>query len=219
VKGPARSIMGKKLQAEAEEQAWTRTVVRAGVLIALAFGAAWWWRDLPWPGRSGLASASDPASDHALRQAAYLSWAGMVMLIPAYYAFWSRNRSARARRTWRSHWTLGLWILVLHMVWSAHAAFGWDVPAMIDSPRVAAFWPALVVVAWWMFDIWLAARQEEESRVVTVQRIGLSLAVLGLYAKGGIWEGETLMGTILGAALIAAAVISAQDAWKKRGRA
>lgn len=219
MKRPAKSIMGKKLQAEADEQAWTRVVIRAAFLIVLAFGAAWWWREVPWPARPELASPGDPASDLALRQAAYLGWAGMVILIPAYYAFWSRNRSFEGWRTWLSHWTVGVWLLVLHLLWSAYAAFGWNVSAMVDSPRVAAFWPALAVIAWWIFDIWLAARQEEETRIATVQRVCLSLAVLALYAKAALWDGGTLAGTILGAALIAAAVISAQDAWKKRNAA
>ena len=218
MKGPAKSIMGKKLQAEADEQAWTRAVIRAAFLIVLAFGAAWWWRDVAWQGRTELASASDPASDLALRQSAYLAWAAMLILMPAFYGFWSRNRSAKAWRTWRSHWTLGLWILVLHLLWSAYAAFGWNVPAMIASPRVTAFWPALALVAWWGFDVWVASRQEEETRLVMVERVLLSLAVLALFAKGALWEGDTLVGTVLCAALIASAVISGHDAWKKRGR-
>ena len=217
MKRAAKSIMGQKLQAEADEQAWTRAVIRAAILLVLAFGAAWWWRDVPWPVGPDIGSASDPASDLALRQSAYLGWAAILILIPAYYAFWSRNRSFEGWRTWRSHWTLGLWFLVLHILWSAYAAFGWNVTAMIASPRVAAFWPALAVLAWWLFDIWLAARQDEETRLATAQRVGLSLAVLALYAKGALWDRGTLAGTILGAALVAAAVISSQDAWKKRG--
>lgn len=218
MKGPARSVMGKKLEAEAEELVWTRAVIRAAVLIALAFGGAWWWADTPWPGRDGLATAADPASDLSLRQAAYLGWAAMVILIPAYYAFWSRNRSARARRTWRAHWTLGFWLLVLHMVWSSHAAFGWDFAVMAQSPRVAVFWPVPGLLAWWLFDIWLAARQEEETRWSGAQRLILGLVVLGFHARAALWGGGTLVAILIGATLFASALISAQDAWKKRGR-
>lgn len=218
MKGEARSRVGRQIQAAAEEAAWTRAVIRAAVLIVLAFAAAWWWGDLPWPGAGGMIPAADAATEHLQRQAAYLGWAAMAMLLPAFYAFWARNRSGRAARTWRSHWTLGCWIVVLHLAVSMAAASGGSLSGIVTGSRPAGVVPPLVVALWWLGDIALAARENDEGRLAMVQRVALGLAILALFATWTFRAGEPLAGKILSAALIAATVVAAQDAWTKRGR-
>lgn len=218
MKAEANSKIGKRLLAAAEEEVWTRAVIRATFLIGLAFAAAWWWRDQPWPGGGAFFGLRGEASDMAQRQAAYLGWAVMAILVPAYYAFWARNRSLRAWRTWRSHWTLGFWVFVLHFGWSTFLMYGWGLPGRGAADGTSVFPLVLALGMWWIGDITLASRQGDETRLAGAQRLLLSVLVLALMVRTAFADGAPLFGMILCATLVASAVISAQDAWKKRGR-
>lgn len=227
MKDRTTTVFADRLRDAADEQVWTRAVVRLVVLCGVALGISWWWQGAGGVGPTAREALPAPQKGATwitvwtapLSNGSFVAWVAIAMLIPAYHGFWFRNRSAHAGRTWRAHWTLAFWALLLHLLWWTNVTLGWDFRAMVTMRTGMALWPALGIAAWWLLDIWLASSQPDESPWAGVQRILLHGVVLAFVGIGALWQGDSLIARLLGAAVVAAAVISAHHAWKRRDRA
>ena len=109
--------------AEADDRVWRQAVVWAVLAIGGAFWAAWVWQDSGWlsPVPPATAATPDPVRDVApgreivLYQSAYSAWAATFLLIPAYAAFFFRNRTPQAWRVWEAFWTVGYVAFLIHI--------------------------------------------------------------------------------------------------------
>ncbi len=185
-------------------------------LTFLAIVAAWRLQ------ASGLLSLSPPPSDAmptpgpdvtagdalGLYQSAFTAWVALVLLIPAYTAFWFRNGSGLAWTVWLSCWSIGAVAYLVHLAVSMFGFFGGDFGWMTSTTRVSAFWPGMVIAIWWPLDAVLALTRGEKAGWIRVQRIAIHLIALILFVGGSAVKGELLTVRVIGTALFLAALTS-----------
>ena len=206
-----KSQIGQSLLAAEEERLWGRALFWWIVAVGGAFVAAWAWQDKGW-----LDVPEGQVGDvRALYQAAFTGIAATALLIPAFAAFFFRNRAPRVWRLWEAFWTAAYVAYLVHFGWSLWAIYGGDVRAAVALSHIPQFWPAIVIALWWPVDLWLASRDADEAWWDGAQRWVLHGTVLGLFVWSAAWEGELLATKVAGFALAGATIASAFDAWTK----
>lgn len=157
-----------------------------------------------------------PQDAQVLYQSAYTAWVALIMTIPAMLSVWLRNHSEVVAQTWRLYWTVGFATFSLHMVWSMAVFFEGDFEWMTTSSRVSAFWPGIIFLFWWAFDVFLAWTRTEDRRWITLQRGAVHVVAFILFVGGSLVMGETLAIKLLGVAFVAGTFVGAYRWWKAR---
>ena len=149
------------------------------------------------------ADVHGPAGALQLYRTFYTAWATMILLFPALVYFWYRKRSETAGRRWLLYWTASYIVFLVHLWCAMSGFFGGDFEKMTHTSRVSAFWPDLIVAAWWGVDIIVAWTQKTDRRWIEIQRVIVHLAVFILFVAGSASEGEVLASKVLGYTLAA----------------
>ena len=194
---------------------WIYAWGAALILLAVAFFAAGQLQDSGWLSLIPPASEANPnpkpdvAEGQALPlyQAAFTAWAVVLLLIPAFATVWRRHKVV-ASQVWLAFWTASWGAYIVHLYVSAFWFFGGDFQAMINSTRVSAFWPGMVIAVWWPLDILLALKGVAERGWVWMQRVVIHLLVLVLFVGGSTVMGELMTIKIIGALLLGVAALA-----------
>lgn len=136
-----------------------------------------------------------------LHLSAYSAWVATVLLIPSYLFALSPDRGT----DWRAFWAASFVAYIIHLAISAFGFFGGDFAWMTNSSRVSAFWPGMALALWWGLDMALSRRT---GGWITAQRVGVHLLAFVLFFGGSAVMGELLTIRVIGAALLAVALIA-----------
>jgi hypothetical protein len=179
------------------------------LLLALAFAAAWWTREMPLfslhpPGGGAADMRTDQRLD--LHRTFFTIWAALVLVVPALCLVFFRHRSERAARYWLAFWTAALVAFLVHLYWAVAVIFGHDWQRILHTPRVSAPILDTVFAVWWALDVLIAWTLRSEAWWVRLQRSGVHLLGFVLFFMGAAREGELALSRALGWALAAAVV-------------
>lgn len=165
----------------------------AGILaLAAAYSSTYW---MPLPDKAG---GLLPGS---LQRTFATAWAAMLLVTPAFYAFWFRRSSALAMRWWLAFWTIGYAVFLVHFVQATVIYFEGDWSKILHSKLVTLPRLDTVVTLWWGADVVLAWMGIAEGRLVRIQRIAVHVILLALFLLGSLKEGSYPASFIVGALL------------------
>lgn len=188
---------------------WRIAILAACALIAAAFAGAAILQDsgmlslIPPPTQANPTPAADvtPERIPALYQSAFTAWAALILLIPAYIFVWFRTHYSK----WLAFWATSYAAYVVHLYVSAFWFFEGSFEAMTTSSRVSAFWPGMVILVWWGFDVAIGV-MKTHAKWVTVQRAVIHMLVFVLFVGGSAVKGETALIQLIGWALLGTGV-------------
>ena len=146
-----------------------------------------------------------------LHLSAYSAWVCTILLLPVFFFIWFPKYAPQ----WRAFWFASFAAYIIHLAISMFGFFGGDFAWMTNSTRVSAFWPGMLLVLWWGFDVALANRTRI---LIQIQRIGVHLLAFVLFFGGSALKGETLTIRLIGILLLLVAISAAmQYVMKRRG--
>lgn len=193
----------------AGSRVWGVAALLMLVLVAVAFVVAGMVQGsgmlslIPPPTDADPNPVADVTPDRVLPlyQSAFTAWAALALLIPAYIFVWFRTHY----QAWLAFWTVSYVAYVVHLYVSAFWFFEGDFVAMTTTSRVSAFWPGMVILAWWGVDV-VIGLAKVQAKWVGVQRVVVHVLVFVLFVGGSAVKGETAWIQLMGWALFGAGV-------------
>ena len=172
-------------------------LVLAGLLLgALALAAAYSstsWQPLHKPGGEPV-----PA---VLQHTIATAWAAMFISMPAFCAFFFRNKSITIHQWWLTFWSVGSAVFLVHFVQAVFIYFKHDWTRILHSDQVTMPVVDTFLTVWWLVDVVIALLGIPERNVVLIQRWTIHLLLLAVFLVGAIVEGHYPASRVVGAFL------------------
>lgn len=177
-------------------------VITGALALLAAYSSTKWY-----PLRGPDGGPVSPVLQHTLTTA----WAAMLITMPAFCAFWFRQKSYAANRWWLTFWSIGFAVFLVHFVQAVFVFFGNDWSKILNSNLVTIPVLGTFVTVWWMVDVGIAWWNAAEGRLVRIQRMALTVILLLLFLLGSLKEGgytaSFVSGAILGLPVLVAIIL------------